>query len=52
MDLVPRIRQPTPEKKEEKSMGPSDCDGCQRYKDKLQEVSKENRMLREELEKV
>lgn len=53
MDLVPRIRQPTPEKNEEmEPITPTDCNGCHRYKYKLQEVSKENKMLREELEKV
>ena len=31
MDLVPRIRQPTPEKKEVEPLTPTGCDGCQRY---------------------
>jgi len=31
MDLIPRIRQPTPEKKEEETMIPTDCEGCLRY---------------------
>lgn len=54
MDLVPRIRQPTPEKKREKSKSPTniDCEGCMKYKKRLDEVNLENKMLKEELLKV
>ena len=31
MDLVPRIRQPTPEKKDPLDFTPRDCDGCTKY---------------------
>jgi regulator of replication initiation timing len=52
MDLVPRIRQPTPEKRDKMKMTPRDCDGCQKYQDKIKEVIEENTMLKIELEKV
>lgn len=52
MDLVPRIRQPTPEKSEAVESQDPDCQGCQKYKQKFEEVARENKMLREELEKV
>ena len=52
MDLVPRIRQPTPEKKAKQEMTPRDCDGCQKYQNIIKEITEENLMLKQELEKV
>ena len=35
MDLMPRIREPTPEKVQEQKITPRDCDGCKKYQTKL-----------------
>ena len=52
MDLVPRIRQPTPEKKNPLQFTPRDWDGCNKYQAKMKEIIEENLMLKQELEKV
>jgi len=48
MDLVPRIREPTPQKLKAKKAGDhldqerDDCDKCSLYKQKYEEMLKEN----------
>ena len=57
MDCVPRLRQPTPPKKnarEELDKDESDfeCKRCHKYQDKLKELEDENFEVKQELEKL